>query len=44
MPQEILNEIAELEKIFTVDKACLKKVVAHFVKELEKGKIFFFFT
>ncbi|KAI5303187.1 hypothetical protein KEM56_007818 [Ascosphaera pollenicola] len=37
MPQEILSEIAELERIFTADKDCLKKVVAHFVKELEKG-------
>ncbi|KAI5298794.1 hexokinase A [Ascosphaera atra] len=37
MPQVILDQIKELEEIFTVDTACLKKVVAHFVKELEKG-------
>ncbi|KAI5296239.1 hexokinase A [Ascosphaera acerosa] len=37
MPPAVLDEIHELEKIFTADTACLKKVVAHFVKELEKG-------
>ncbi|KAI5290003.1 hexokinase A [Ascosphaera acerosa] len=37
MPKEILDEIYTLEQVFTADTACLKKVVAHFVKELEKG-------
>ncbi|KAI5288382.1 hexokinase A [Ascosphaera acerosa] len=37
MPEEILKEIHDLEKLFTVDTALLRKIVAHFAKELEKG-------
>lgn len=38
MPQNLLHQIKEYEDIFTVDTATLKKVVDHFVKELEKGE------
>ena len=38
VPDDILEEIKYLEKIFTVDQAKLKEVTDHFVKELEKGK------
>ncbi|KAI9045091.1 putative hexokinase Kxk [Aspergillus affinis] len=37
LPQNLLQQIKELEDIFTVDTARLKQVVDHFVKELEKG-------
>lgn len=37
VPKDLLNQIKEFEDIFTVDKQKLKEVVAHFVKELEKG-------
>ncbi|PLB50466.1 hexokinase [Aspergillus steynii IBT 23096] len=37
LPQNLLQQIKELEEIFTVDTAKLKQVVDHFVKELEKG-------
>lgn len=38
VPQDLLEQIQELEKLFTVDKAKLKEVTEHFVKELTKGK------
>ena len=38
MPQDLLEQIKHFEEVFTVDKARLKQVVDHFVKELEKGK------
>lgn len=38
VPKDLLAQIKEFEDIFTVDKQKLKEVVAHFVKELEKGK------
>lgn len=37
MPDVLLEQIKEIEDIFTVNQATLKKIVAHFVKELEKG-------
>lgn len=38
VPDDLLEQIRYLEKIFTVDQAKLKEVTSHFVKELEKGK------
>ena len=38
VPQDLLAQIKKLEEIFSVDKAKLKEITAHFVKELEKGK------
>lgn len=40
LPQNLQAQIKEFEDIFTVDTATLKKVVDHFVKELEKGEWF----
>lgn len=37
MPKDLLNQIKEFEDDFTVDRKKLKEIVAHFVKELEKG-------
>lgn len=37
MPQNLLQPIKDFEDQFTVDRAKLKQIVAHFVKELEKG-------
>lgn len=38
VPQNLLQQIKDFEEMFTVDRAKLKQVVDHFVKELEKGK------
>lgn len=38
MPQNLLQQIRDFEECFTVDQAKLKQIVAHFVKELEKGE------
>lgn len=38
VPQNLLQQIKDFEHMFTVDRAKLKEVVAHFVKELEKGE------
>ena len=38
VPDDLLEQIRYLERIFTVDQAKLKEVTDHFVKELEKGK------
>ena len=38
VPDDLLEQIRYLEKIFTVDKAKLKEVTTQFVKELVKGK------
>lgn len=38
VPDDLLEQIKYLEKIFTVDQAKLKEVTNRFVKELEKGK------
>lgn len=37
VPQDLLEQIQELESLFTVDKRKLKEVTEHFVKELAKG-------
>jgi hexokinase len=37
VPKDLLQQIKELEEIFTVDGDRLKKITNHFVKELEKG-------
>lgn len=37
VPKDLLEQIQELERLFTVDTAKLKEVMNHFVKELEKG-------
>lgn len=37
MPRSLLDEIASLENIFTVDTDRLKKITDHFVSELQKG-------
>jgi hexokinase len=39
MPDGFLEQIKQLEEIFTVDAARLKQIVDHFVKELEKGEV-----
>lgn len=38
VPKDLLEQIKELERLFTVDQPKLKEVTDHFVKELEKGK------
>jgi len=38
VPKDLLDQIKELERLFTVDTAKLKEIRGHFVKELEKGK------
>ena len=38
VPKDLLEQIKELERLFTVDATKLKEVMSHFVKELEKGK------
>ena len=38
VPKDLLEQIKELERLFTVDQAKLIEVTDHFVKELEKGK------
>lgn len=37
VPRDLLEQIAHLDSIFTVDAAKLKQITDHFVKELEKG-------
>lgn len=39
VPKDLLDQIKELERLFTVHPAKLKEVTDHFVKELEKGKL-----
>jgi hypothetical protein len=39
VPKDLLQQIKEFEDIFTVDRAKLKEIVNHFVKELEKGMV-----
>lgn len=39
VPQDLLEQIRELERIFTVDQKKLKDITDHFVKELTKGKL-----
>lgn len=38
VPKDLLEQIKELESLFTVDQAKLKEVTDHFVTELEKGQ------
>lgn len=38
LPQNLLQQIKDFEDMFTVDRAKLKQIVNHFVKELEKGR------
>jgi predicted transcriptional regulator len=37
VPKSLLDQIKEFEDVFTVDRQKLKEIVAHFIKELEKG-------
>ena len=37
VPKDLKQEIANLERLFTVDQAKLKEITTHFVSELEKG-------
>ncbi|KAI9889455.1 MAG: hexokinase A [Vezdaea aestivalis] len=37
VPQNLLETISELERLFTVDQEKLKRITNHFVKELAKG-------
>lgn len=37
VPQNLLQQIKDFEDHFTVDREKLKQIVAHFIKELEKG-------
>lgn len=39
VPQDLLEQIRELERIFTVDQKNLKDITDHFVKELTKGRL-----
>lgn len=39
VPKDLLQEIKRLEELFTVDKAKLKSITAHFISELDKGKL-----
>jgi hexokinase len=41
VPKDLLQQIKEFEDIFTVGTEKLKEIVAHFVKELEKGTLNF---
>ena len=38
MPKDLLDQIKELEELFTVGQSKLKEIVDHFIKELQKGK------
>ena len=38
VPKDLLEQIKELERLFTVDQAKLKQITQHFVSELEKGE------
>lgn len=42
VPQNLLEQIKELERLFTVDQQKLKEITEHFVKELTKGKLSYF--
>lgn len=37
VPEDLLEQIKELERLFTVDQAKLKKITDHFVQELTRG-------
>lgn len=38
VPKDLMEHIAHLETLFTVDSNKLKVITDHFVSELEKGK------
>lgn len=40
VPEDLLEQIKELERLFTVDQIKLKEITEHFVKELAKGECF----
>jgi hexokinase len=40
VPRDLLEQIAHLETLFTVDQQQLKAITEHFVKELEKGVLY----
>jgi hexokinase len=37
VPKDLLEQIKELDRLFTVDQAKLKAITEHFVSELAKG-------
>lgn len=37
VPRDLMEQIAQLERLFTVDTEKLKQITDHFVSELEKG-------
>lgn len=37
VPKDLLEQINELERLFTVDKTKLKEITEHFVSELTRG-------
>lgn len=39
VPKDLVGSIDKLREQFTVPKEKLKEITAHFVKELEKGKL-----
>lgn len=39
LPRDLLDQINQLEQLFTVDTKKLKQITDHFVSELEKGAL-----
>lgn len=39
VPKNLLDQINELERMFTVDREKLKQITNHFVSELRRGKL-----
>ena len=39
VPEDLVDQIKALEKLFSVDQAKLKQITDHFIKELDKGKV-----
>lgn len=39
VPKDLLDQINELERLFTVDREKLKQITEHFVSELKRGEI-----
>lgn len=37
VPKDLKAEIANLERLFTIDQAKLKEITKHFISELDKG-------
>lgn len=37
VPRDLLEQIAQLERLFTVDTEKLKAITDHFIVELDKG-------